>query len=103
MAEVGEKVFEVKEKTGVSDDENAEVTMKETASDDVNRISDDEKQRSEDEKGDFDILMDAYRNDFRENARKVLSTFAEDPEIDIPPSLRGWAFPLSVSGAPYVP
>ena len=35
-------------------------------------------------KGEFDILMGAYRNDFRENARKVLAAFAEDPEADIP-------------------
>ena len=28
--------------------------------------------------------MGAYRNDFRENARKVLAAFAEDPEVDIP-------------------
>lgn len=90
-SEVGEKKSisegenaEVTMKKGGSDDENAEVTMKNVISEDVNRISDDEKQRSEDEKGDFDILMGAYRNDFRENARKVLSAFAEDPEIDIP-------------------
>ena len=67
----------MKEKTGVSEDENAEVTMKKA-------ISDDEKQRSEGEKGEFDILMGAYRNDFREKARKVLAAFAEDPEVDIP-------------------
>ena len=40
--------------------------------------------RGEGEKGEFDILMGAYRNDFRENARKVLAAFAEDPEVDIP-------------------
>ena len=33
-------------------------------------------------KTDFDVLMGAYRNDFRENARKVLSAFAENPEMD---------------------
>ena len=75
---------ELGEKTGVSEDENAEVTMKKAISDDVNRISDDEKQRSEGEKGEFDILMGTYRNDFREKARKVLAAFAEDPEVDIP-------------------
>ena len=74
---------EVGEKTVISDDENVEVTMKKAISDDVNRISDDEKQRSEGEKGEFDILMGAYRNDFRENARKVLVAFAEAPEVDI--------------------
>ena len=90
-SEVGEKKAvsegenaEVTMKTVISDDENVEVTMKKAISDDVNRISDDEKQRSEGEKGEFDILMGAYRNDFRENARKVLAAFAEDPEVDIP-------------------
>ena len=61
-----------------------EVREKKAISEDVNQISDDEKQRSEGEKGEFDILMGAYRNDFRENARKVLAAFAEDPEVDIP-------------------
>lgn len=72
------------EKKAISEDVNAEVKMKKTVSEDVNRISDDEKQGSEGEKGEFDILMGAYRNDFRENARKVLAAFAEDPEVDIP-------------------
>lgn len=31
---------------------------------------------------DFDILMGAYRNDFRANARKVLTALAERPEMD---------------------
>lgn len=31
---------------------------------------------------DFDILMGAYRNDFRANARKVLTALAEHPEMD---------------------
>ena len=83
-SEVGVIGPELGEKTVISDDENVEVTMKKAISDDVNRISDDEKQRSEGEKGEFDILMGAYRNDFRENARKVLAAFAEDPEVDIP-------------------
>ncbi len=61
-----------------------EVSEKKAISEDVNRISDDETQRSEGEKGGFDILMGAYRNDFRENARKVLAAFAEAPEVDIP-------------------
>lgn len=82
--EVREKTSEVREKKAVSEDVNAEVKMKKAVSEDVNRISDDEKQGSEGEKGEFDILMGAYRNDFRENARKVLAAFAEDPEADIP-------------------
>ena len=82
--EVRVKTSEVRERKAISEDENAEVTMKKAVSEDVNRISDDEKQRGEGEKGEFDILMGAYRNDFRENARKVLAAFAEDPEVDIP-------------------
>ena len=31
---------------------------------------------------DFDVLMGSYRNDFRANARKVLSALAEHPEMD---------------------
>lgn len=83
-SELGEKTAEVREKKAVSEDVNAEVKMKKAVSEDVNRISDDEKQGSEGEKGEFDILMGTYRNDFRENARKVLAAFAEDPEADIP-------------------
>ena len=82
--EVGVKTREVRVEKATSEDVKAEVTMKKAISEDVNQISDDEKQRSEGEKGEFDILMGAYRNDFRENARKVLAAFAEDPEVDIP-------------------
>ena len=77
--EVREKTSEMREKKAISEDVNAEVKMKKAVSEDVNRISDDEKQGSEGEKGEFDILMGAYRN-----ARKVLAAFAEDPEADIP-------------------
>ena len=31
---------------------------------------------------DFDVMMGAYRNDFRANARRVLSALAENPEMD---------------------
>ena len=37
---------------------------------------------SEDANSDFEVLMGAYRNDFRENARKILSAIADDQEID---------------------
>ena len=82
--EMREKTSEVRVEKATSEDVKAEVTMKKAISEDVNQISDDEKQKSEGEKGEFDILMGAYRNDFRENARKVLAAFAEDPEVDIP-------------------
>ena len=88
-SEVGVKTPEVREKKDISEDVNAEVKMKKAVSEDVNRISDDEKQGSEGEKGEFDILMGAYRNDFRENARKVLAAFAEDPEAGIPSVAKG--------------
>ena len=32
---------------------------------------------------DFEVLMGAYRSDFREKARKVFYAFAETPEADI--------------------
>ena len=31
---------------------------------------------------DFEVLMGAYRNDFRANARRVLAAFSENPEQD---------------------
>ena len=37
---------------------------------------------SEDANSDFEVLMGAYRNDFRENARKILSAIAGDQEIE---------------------
>ena len=70
--------------------ENAEVKMKSSkmkmkkaASEGVNGISEDGNSEVRVD-GDFEVLMGAYRNDFRENARKVLSAFLENPEIDIP-------------------
>lgn len=83
---------EVKEKTGVSDDVK-------TASDDVKTGSGHEKQISghvksvsDDVNHDFEVLMGAYRSDFRENARKVLYAFAEVPEADISSVAKGLGF-----------
>ena len=59
---------EVKEKIAVSDDVKTESDHVRPVSDDVNR--------------DFEVLMGAYRNDFRDNARRVYYAFAENPEID---------------------
>ena len=95
--ELGEKTSEVGEKRAVSEGENAEVKEKTGVSDDVKAASDDvktgsvhEKQISDHVKSvsddvnhDFEVLMGAYRSDFRENARKVLYAFAEVPEADI--------------------
>lgn len=73
MTVVGEKATEVGEKTAQRED--AEVKM-------GNTVSEGEKKRSENEKSDFDILMGAYRKDFRENARKVFSAIIDDQGID---------------------
>ena len=109
--ELGEKTSEVGEKKAVREDENAEVTMKKAVSEDENaevkektgvsddvkaasddvktgsvhekQISDHVKSVSDDVNHDFEVLMGAYRSDFRENARKVLYAFAEVPEADI--------------------
>ena len=74
--ELGEKTSEVGEKKAVSEGENAEVKEKTGVSDDVKAASDDVNH-------DFEVLMGAYRSDFRENARKVFYAFAEAPETDI--------------------
>ena len=67
---------EVKEKTGVSDDGKTEIVHEKQTSGHVKSVSDDVNH-------DFEVLMGAYRSDFRENARKVLYVFAEVPEADI--------------------
>lgn len=74
--EVGVETTEVKMKTAVSEGVKH-------GSEGVNGGSDDESFEVKVE-GDFEVLMGAYRHDFRENARKVLSAFLENPEIDIP-------------------
>ena len=90
---------EMKEKTGVSDDVKAASDDVKTASDDVKTGSVHEKQISghvksvsDDVNHDFEVLMGAYRSDFRENARKVLYAFAEVPEADISSVAKGLGF-----------
>ena len=104
--ELGEKTSEVGEKKAISEGENAEVKEKTGVSDDVKAASDDvktgsvhEKQISDHVKSvsddvnhDFEVLMGAYRSDFRENARKVLYAFAETPEADISSVAKGLGF-----------
>lgn len=75
-SEVGVKTSEVKEKTGVSDDVKTGSVHEKQISDHVKSVSDDVNH-------DFEVLMGAYRSDFRENARKVFYAFAEAPEADI--------------------
>ncbi len=66
--EVGVKKAEVKEKT-------SEVKEKMT-------LSEGENPRSEGVNVNFEVLMGAYRNDFRDNARRVFAAIADEPEID---------------------
>ena len=68
-AEVGVETPEAKEKTAEVGVETSEVGV-EIA--DANNV----------EAPEFDILMGAYRNDFRENARRVLAALAKNPEMD---------------------
>ena len=84
-SEVAEKTTKVRAKTGVSDDVKA-------GSGYVNPISGHVKSVSDDVNHDFEVLMGAYRSDFRENARKVLYAFAETPEADISSVAKGLGF-----------
>ena len=104
--ELGVKDSEVGEKKAISESENAEVKEKTGVSDDVKAASDDVKTGSVHEKSisdhvksvsddvnsDFEVLMGAYRSDFRENARKVLYAFAKTPEADISSVAKGLGF-----------
>ena len=76
--EVIGKTSEVGEKTGVNDDVEPGSGHVKPTSGYVNR--------------DFEVLMGAYRSDFRENARKVLHAFAESPEADISRVAKGLGF-----------
>ena len=84
-SELGVKTSEVKEKTGVSDDVKTGSVHEKPISDHVKSVSDDVNH-------DFEVLMGAYRSDFRENARKVLYVFAEAPEADISSVVKGLGF-----------
>ena len=84
-SELGGKTSEVKEKTGVSDDVKTGSVHEKPISDHVKSVSDDVNH-------DFEVLMGAYRSDFRENARKVLYAFAETPEADISSVAKGLGF-----------
>ena len=97
--ELGVKPLEVGEKKAISEGKNAEVKEKTGVSDDVKagsvhekQISDHVKSVSDDVNHDFEVLMGAYRSDFRENARKVLYAFAETPEADISGVAKGLGF-----------
>ncbi len=88
-SELGWKTSEVKEKRPASEGESLASEGENLASEGENLASEGENLASEGEnlasegaKGDFEVLMGAYRNDFRENAWKVLSAIADNPEID---------------------
>ena len=80
--EVGVENSEVREKTSEVREKKAEVREKTSEVREKRLVSEGENLVSEDANSDFEVLMGAYRNDFRENARKVLSVIAGDPEID---------------------
>ena len=70
-----EKTSEVREKKAKVMEKTSEVREKRLGSEGENL-------GSEDANSDFEVLMGAYRNDFRENARKILSAITGDQEID---------------------
>ena len=74
--EVGAKTPEVGVKNAEVKVKNAEVMMK---SPEV-KVKNAEVMM----KTDFEILMGAYRDDFKNNARKIYSVINENPAIDIP-------------------
>lgn len=84
-SELGVKTPELGVETGVSGDVKAGSVRANPTSGDENRISGDVNR-------DFEVLMGAYRSDFRENARKVLYAFAETPEADISSVAKGLGF-----------
>ena len=81
-AELGVKKAEVKEKKTELKEKNTEVKEKNPEVKEKTTLSEGEKPRSEGVNGDFEVLMGAYRNDFRDNARRVFSAIADEPEID---------------------
>lgn len=83
-AELRRKTAEVKEETGISDGAKAKNVHEKQISDGVKAKNVHEKSLNDDVNRDFDVLMGAYRSDFRENARKVLDAFVKNPEADIP-------------------
>ena len=81
-SEVREKTSEVREKTSEVREKTSEVREKTSEVREKRLGSEGENLGSEDANSDFEVLMGAYRNDFRENARKILSAIADDQEID---------------------
>ena len=80
--EVGVKTREVREKNAKVREKTSEMREKTSEVREKRLGSEGENLGSEDANSDFEVLMGAYRNDFRENARKILSAIAGDQEID---------------------
>ena len=75
----------MKGKIAVSDDVKTGSVHEKPISDHVKSVSDEVNHE-------FEVLMGAYRSDFRENARKVPYAFAETPEADISSVAKGLGF-----------
>ena len=82
-SKVGVLDSEVGEKTGVSVAVKIASGEVKTGSGHEKQISDQVKSVSDDVNHEFEVLMGAYRSDFRENARKVFYAFAVAPGDDI--------------------
>ena len=82
-SKVGVIDSEVGEKTGVSVAVKIASGEVKTGSGHEKQISDQVKSVSDDVNHEFEVLMGAYRSDFRENARKVFYAFAVAPGDDI--------------------
>ena len=72
---MGVKKVEVQEKNQELKEKTPEVKEEMT-------LSEGENPRTEGVNADFEVLMGAYRNDFRDKARRVLAAIADEPEID---------------------
>ncbi|MBO6167603.1 MAG: putative DNA binding domain-containing protein [Kiritimatiellae bacterium] len=81
-SELGVKTPELGVETAELGVEKAELKEKNPELKEKTTLSEGEKPRSEGVNGDFEVLMGAYRNDFRDNARRVFSAIADEPEID---------------------
>lgn len=81
-AEVGEKTAKLGEKTAELGEKSQEVGVKNSEVKEKTTLKEGRKSRSEGVNGDFEVLMGAYRNDFRDNARRVFSAITDDPGID---------------------
>ena len=81
-SEVREKTSEVREKTSEVRDKTTEVREKSPEVREKTTLCEGENPKSVGVNADFEVLMGAYRNDFRDNARRVFSAIADEPEID---------------------